>query len=129
MRLRGSPHEQRCIGCGVGPDLEVGIAAGTLKDGPDVYCIDDSEIMRELQCVSRLRWECWLLGCLGIHRTQDTVGGVAVKAASVGRFVPDLMESLERRMAVMDYVSGHTHRTQWEMSPSKLPRSEVGSWI
>ena len=29
------------------------------EEGQDVYCIDDSEIMRDLQCMSQLRWECW----------------------------------------------------------------------
>ena len=33
----------------------LGIAAGTLKNGPGVYCVEDSEIMRERQCMSQLR--------------------------------------------------------------------------
>ena len=33
----------------------LGIAAGTLKNGPGVYCVEDSEIMRERQYMSQLR--------------------------------------------------------------------------
>ena len=31
------------------------IAAGTLKNRLDLYCVEDSEIMRERQCMSQLR--------------------------------------------------------------------------
>src|SRR5271170_8123234 len=121
MRLRGSPHEQRCIGCGVGPDLEVEIAAGTLKNGPDVYCIDDSEIMRELQCVSRLRWECWSV-CVVSGYTHEDMGEMSLlkMPRSVGWFMDlngeqrDMFTNgmpVEHRTIVMDYV-GCAHTVQ-----------------
>jgi hypothetical protein len=66
----------------------LGIAAGTLKNGPDVYCIDDSEIMRELQCMSQLRSECWSVSGVWAYTGLRTwEGDVAVEAASVGRLV------------------------------------------
>src|SRR5271170_7679332 len=105
MRLRGSPHEQRCIGCGVGPDLEVEIAAGTLKNGPDVYCIDDSEIMRELQCVSQLRWEYWSV-CVVSGYTHEDMGEMSLlkMPRSVGRLILEVGLGIGRRTIVMDYV-------------------------
>ena len=51
---------------GLGSQEVLGIAAGTLKNGPDVYCVDDSEIVRERQCMSQLRGLDELVGLVGV---------------------------------------------------------------
>jgi len=67
----------------------LGIIAGTLKNGPDVYCVDDSEIMRERQYMSQLRELSELVGFGWLESVwADTrismKGSVADEDASVG---------------------------------------------
>src|SRR5271155_2287924 len=71
----GSPGLRPVINAGVESARtrkSLGIAAGTLKVGPDVYCIDDSEIMRELQYCRSCAGST---GCVVSGHTQESGHG------------------------------------------------------
>src|SRR5579859_2621038 len=74
------------------------------KDGTRI-CIDDSEIMRELQCVSQLRWECWSVWCVWAYTGDKTQWQVSLLKLprSVGRSVGWFLDLNSERKEVHEW--------------------------
>ena len=75
--------------------------------------------MRELQCVLRLRWECWSVCVWAYTGVRTWEGAVAVEAAPVGRLVNSELDGGQSLWIWL--VSGYTHEDMGEMSLLKMP--------